>query len=213
MYQVCTKYVHKSCQQGEIRRCSSDRSGRTAFGALRFDGRFRYEGCAHDGAQVFRARSERGYSTEQYDTIRQLRTAYSNMYRASIHHLGMTIYTKERKKLHAVHKAEDGRATRELSSNHMYLLAPMSNNKLVVIPYPRLSLEGLEEPAKLYLPGIAPVEREDGIIIMNLLSLECTEGRLWDVYYLEKLWWKYFQGHMDDALTSLGMSSPRMKEK
>ena len=47
---------------------------------------------------------------------------------------------------------------------------------------------------------------------MNLLSLERTEGHLWDVlYYLEKLWWKYFQRHMDDALTSLGMSSPRIK--
>ena len=46
---------------------------------------------------------------------------------------------------------------------------------------------------------------------MNLLGLECTGGRLWDVYYLEKLWFKYFQGQMDDALTSLGMASPRMK--
>ena len=94
--------------------------------------------------------------------IRQLHTADSNMYRASIHHLGMTIYAKQRKKLHVVHKAEDGRAARELSSNHMYLLAPMSNNKLVVIPYLRLSLDGLEEPAKLYLPGRAPVERDSG---------------------------------------------------
>ena len=34
----------------------------------------------------------------QCDMLCQLRTAYSNMYRARIHHLGMTIYAKERKK-------------------------------------------------------------------------------------------------------------------
>jgi hypothetical protein len=61
------------------------------------------------------------------------------------------------------------------------------------------------------VPGRPAVERADGIIIMNLLGLECTGGRLWDVYYLEKLWFKYFQGQMDDALASLGMASPRMK--
>ena len=113
----------------------------------------------------------------------------------------------------AVHKVEVGRAERELSPNHMYLLAPVSNNKLAVISYPRLSLEGLEEPTKVYLPGRVPVEREeDGVIILNLLNLERTEGRLWDVLYLEKLWWRYFKGQsMDDTLTSLGLSSPRMK--
>ena len=50
----------------------------------------------------------RNADTVQYDTIRQLRTAYSNMYRASIYHLGMTIYAKERKKLHATDCATDG---------------------------------------------------------------------------------------------------------
>jgi hypothetical protein len=48
----------------------------------------------------------------------------------------------------AVHKAEDGRAERELSFDHMYLLASVSNNKLVVIPYPRLDLEDLDEVTK-----------------------------------------------------------------
>jgi hypothetical protein len=43
----------------------------------------------------------RNADTVQCDTIWQLRTAYSNMYRASIQHLGMTIYAKERKKLRA----------------------------------------------------------------------------------------------------------------
>jgi hypothetical protein len=33
----------------------------------------------------------------QYDTIRQLHTAYSNMYRASTYQLGTTIYAEERK--------------------------------------------------------------------------------------------------------------------
>ena len=111
----------------------------------------------------------------------------------------------------AVHKAEDGRAERELSFDHMYLLAPVSNNKLVVIPFPRLDLEGLDEVTKSWLPGRPAVDRADGISIMSLLSLERTEGRLWDVYYQEKLWWRYFQGQMDDTLTSLGMASPRMK--
>jgi hypothetical protein len=46
--------------------------------------------------------------TVQYDMIRQLRTAYSNMYRASTHHLGTTIYAKERKKLHATSCQMDG---------------------------------------------------------------------------------------------------------
>jgi hypothetical protein len=40
--------------------------------------------------------------------IRQLRTVYSNMYCASIQHLGMTIYAKERKKLHATNCQTDG---------------------------------------------------------------------------------------------------------
>ena len=114
----------------------------------------------------------------------------------------------------AVHKVEVGRAERELSPNHMYLLAPVSNNKLAVISYPRLSLEGLEEPTKVYLPGRAPVEcEEDRVIILNLLNLERTEeGRLWDILYLETLWWRYFKGQStDDTLTSLGLSSPRMK--
>ena len=111
----------------------------------------------------------------------------------------------------AVHKAEDGRAERELSFDHMYLLAPVSNNKLVVIPYPRLDLEGLDKVTKSYLPGRPAVDRADGILIMNLLGLERTGGRLWDVFYLETLWFKYFQGQMDDTLTSLGMASPRMK--
>jgi hypothetical protein len=45
----------------------------------------------------------------QYDTICQLRTAYSNMYRVSTHHLGMTIHAiKERKKLHATNCLTDG---------------------------------------------------------------------------------------------------------
>ena len=95
-----------------------------------------------------------------------------------------------------VHKVEVRRSDRELSPNHMYLLAPVSNNKLVVIPYPRLNLEGLDESAKGYLPGKVPVECEDGINILNLLDLELTVGRLWDVLYLEKLWYKYFEGHM-----------------
>jgi hypothetical protein len=79
----------------------------------------------------------------------------------------------------AVHKAEDGRAERELSVDHMYLLAPVSNNKLVVIPFPRLDLEGLDEVTKLSLPGRPAVDRANGISIISLLSLECTEGRLW----------------------------------
>ena len=95
-----------------------------------------------------------------------------------------------------VHKVEVRRSDRELSPNHMYLLAPVSNNKLVVIPYPRLNLEGLDESAKGCLPGKVPVECEDGINILNLLDLELTVGRLWDVLYLEKLWYKYFEGHM-----------------
>ena len=110
-----------------------------------------------------------------------------------------------------VHKAEDGRAERELSFDHMYLLAPVSNNKLVVIPYPRLDLKDLDEVTKSWLPGRPAVKRADGILIMNILGLERTGGRLWDVYYLEKLWFKYFQGQMDDTLISLGMASPRMK--
>ena len=111
-----------------------------------------------------------------------------------------------------VHKTEDGRAERELSVDHIYLLAPVSNNKLVVIPYPRLDVdEGLDEGTKSYLPGRPVVDRADGILIMNLLDLERTEGRLWDVFYLETLWFKYFQGQMDDTLTSLGMTSLRMK--
>ena len=81
-----------------------------------------------------------------------------------------------------VHKAEDGRAEWELSVDHMYLLAPVSNNKLVVIPYPRLDLEGLDKVTKSYLPGRPAVDRADGILIMNLLGLERTEGRLWDVF-------------------------------
>jgi len=108
-----------------------------------------------------------------------------------------------------VHKVEVRRSDRELLPNHMYyLLAPVSNNKLVVIPYPpRLNLEGLDESAKGCLPGRVPVECEDGINILNLLDLELTVGRLWDVLYLEKLWYKYFEGHMDATLTSLGLSS------
>jgi hypothetical protein len=39
----------------------------------------------------------RNEESVQYDTIRQLHTTYSNMYRASIHHMGMTIYAKERR--------------------------------------------------------------------------------------------------------------------
>jgi hypothetical protein len=50
----------------------------------------------------------RNADTVQYGTIRQLSTAYSNMYRASIHHLGMTIYAKERKKLYVTSCATDG---------------------------------------------------------------------------------------------------------
>jgi hypothetical protein len=110
-----------------------------------------------------------------------------------------------------VHKAEDGKTERELLVDHMYLLAPVSNNKLVVIPYPRLDVEGLDEGTKSYLPGRPAVDRADGILIMNLLGLECTDGRLWDVFYLETLWFKFFQGQMDDTLTSLGMTSLRMK--
>jgi hypothetical protein len=65
----CVKHVLESLSGvGEIWRCSSDQSGRTAFGTLRFDGQFRYEDCAYDGAQVFRARSERGHSTVGYDS-------------------------------------------------------------------------------------------------------------------------------------------------
>jgi hypothetical protein len=110
-----------------------------------------------------------------------------------------------------VHKAEDGRAERELSVDHMYLLAPVSNNKLVVIPYPKLDLEDLDEATKSWLPGRPAVDCADWILIMNLLGLKRTEGRLWDVHYLKKLWWRYFQGQMDDTLTFLGMASPRMK--
>ena len=50
----------------------------------------------------------RNAETVQYDTIRQLRTAYSNMYRASTYQLGTTIYAKERKKLHATNCQTDG---------------------------------------------------------------------------------------------------------